>query len=58
MGQATRDRESADKADRAKRLRAGLIADRITAAQTEQLVAAGVIVEMDPADAERLKVFL
>ncbi len=58
MGQATKDRESADKADRAKRLRTALIADRITAAQTEQLVVAGVIVEMDPADAERLKVIL
>lgn len=58
MGQATRDRESAEKKDRARRLRTALIADRITAAQTQQLVAAGVIVEMDPADAERLKVLL
>ncbi len=58
MGQATRDRESAEKKGRAKRLRTALIEGRITAAQTEQLVVAGVIVEMDPADAERLKVLL
>lgn len=58
MGQAKRDRESADKAAKAKQLRTALIADKITAAQTEQLVAAGAIVEMDPADAERLKVIL
>lgn len=58
MGQAKRNRESADKKARAQQLRTSLIADRITEAQTEQLVRAGVIVEMDPADAEMLKVLL
>lgn len=58
MGQAKRDRESADKKARAGHIRAGLIADRITEIGCGQLVAAGVIVEFDPDQAERLKVFL
>lgn len=58
MGQAKRDRASEDRKARIRLLHEGLIADRIAEIGCGQLVAAGVIVEMDPADAERLKVFL
>lgn len=58
MGQAKRDRAAADKKRKIRLLHEGLIADRITEIGCGQLVAAGVIVEMDPAEAERLKVLL
>lgn len=58
MGQAKRDRTTASNEGIVKQFLAESITDRIIDVQTKQLVEAGAIIPMDPADCERLKVLL